>query len=407
MHPHLRRALGACALLAALAPATAAAAPEPSASRLDDRILDPAARGNVTFENTANIASYQQDGLLTYKGWQYTGLVPSRPHGGDLAAQAARRPLAEHRARLQAVLRRLAQHGRDGGHALRRADPPRLSDALERDPLRAQRARRGELARPRRLVVGLVRAHPRDDPRRPGRARELHLSAVRDGPRPDAAHLPRRQHRQRPPGAVPLRRQRRRDVDVPRALHRQRRHLHEPVRDEHEPLRLPARIQRQPGHGRPRDLVLVARAVARLVLAERAGQPRPRLRAQPRRRHDVAQQRRGADRHDRARRQRPDRGERPARRGPDPDQHRADQPGDAGVRPRGPAARRHQPVRRGRPRQARRLPHEHLQPARPVRAALSPLARGRRRVAHASSCRTTRVRRAGRSCCSTTTTRRT
>jgi hypothetical protein len=73
MHPHLRRALGACAVLAALTPATAAAAPEPSASRLDDRILDPAARGNVTFENTANIASYQQDGLLTYKGWQYTG----------------------------------------------------------------------------------------------------------------------------------------------------------------------------------------------------------------------------------------------------------------------------------------------------------------------------------------------
>src|SRR5688500_4810037 len=73
MESHLRRALGACAVLAALAPATAAAAPDPSASRLGDRILDPAARGNVTFENTANIASYQQDGLLTYKGWQYTG----------------------------------------------------------------------------------------------------------------------------------------------------------------------------------------------------------------------------------------------------------------------------------------------------------------------------------------------
>ena len=40
---------------------------------MSELALYPAARGNVTYENTANIASYQQDGLLTYKGWQYTG----------------------------------------------------------------------------------------------------------------------------------------------------------------------------------------------------------------------------------------------------------------------------------------------------------------------------------------------
>src|SRR3954453_15952261 len=60
---------GALASLALTAPAAAA----PDAARIGDRILDPAARGVVSFENTANVASFQQDRLLTYKGWQYTG----------------------------------------------------------------------------------------------------------------------------------------------------------------------------------------------------------------------------------------------------------------------------------------------------------------------------------------------
>ncbi|MEQ7010635.1 BNR repeat-containing protein [Actinopolymorpha sp. B17G11] len=46
---------------------------QPGVSRRSDAILDPAARGVITYENTANIASYQQDGILTYRGWQYTG----------------------------------------------------------------------------------------------------------------------------------------------------------------------------------------------------------------------------------------------------------------------------------------------------------------------------------------------
>ena len=87
MHSHLRRALRARAVpvalalaIAALAPATAAAAPDPSASRLGDRILDPVARGNVTFENTANIASYQQDGCSpTRAGSTRAGTAPTAP----------------------------------------------------------------------------------------------------------------------------------------------------------------------------------------------------------------------------------------------------------------------------------------------------------------------------------------
>lgn len=76
MHPstRARRAvatLGALAVLAAL-PAAAHAAPPPNAVRLSDEILDPAARGNVTYEGTANVASFQQDGIFTYGDYQYT-----------------------------------------------------------------------------------------------------------------------------------------------------------------------------------------------------------------------------------------------------------------------------------------------------------------------------------------------
>src|SRR5215216_6067138 len=94
MHPDLRRAMAVCAALGALAaaPATAAAQVEPAASRLGDRIVDPAARGVVTYENTANVASYQQDGLLTYKGWQYTGW-----YRADRTAVISRRKLPEGR----------------------------------------------------------------------------------------------------------------------------------------------------------------------------------------------------------------------------------------------------------------------------------------------------------------------
>jgi len=77
------------AIAAALAGAPGAqAAPTPDAARLGDRILDPAARGVVTFENTANVASYQQDGIFTYRGWQYTGW-----YRADRTAVIARRRL--------------------------------------------------------------------------------------------------------------------------------------------------------------------------------------------------------------------------------------------------------------------------------------------------------------------------
>jgi len=72
--PGRRARLRAAALAVAvtlIAPAVAGAAPPPNAVRLSDEILDPAARGNVTYENTANVASYQQDGIFTYGGHQY------------------------------------------------------------------------------------------------------------------------------------------------------------------------------------------------------------------------------------------------------------------------------------------------------------------------------------------------
>lgn len=69
----VRRAIGVLAalLVGAALPAAAQAAPPPNAVRLSDEILDPAARGNVTYENTANVASYQQDGIFTYGRHQY------------------------------------------------------------------------------------------------------------------------------------------------------------------------------------------------------------------------------------------------------------------------------------------------------------------------------------------------
>lgn len=61
---------------------------EPGAARLCDQILDEAARGVVTYGNTANVASFQQDGILTYLGWQYTAW-----YRGNRRAVIARRKL--------------------------------------------------------------------------------------------------------------------------------------------------------------------------------------------------------------------------------------------------------------------------------------------------------------------------
>jgi hypothetical protein len=80
-------AVAACAVWAALVPA-GAQAEVVDAARLGDAILDPQARGHVTYENTANVSSFQQDGILTYRGWQYTGW-----YRGDRRAVIARRKL--------------------------------------------------------------------------------------------------------------------------------------------------------------------------------------------------------------------------------------------------------------------------------------------------------------------------
>lgn len=44
---------------------TPAATPPPALHRVGETVLDPTARGNVTWAATANVASYQQDALVT------------------------------------------------------------------------------------------------------------------------------------------------------------------------------------------------------------------------------------------------------------------------------------------------------------------------------------------------------
>ncbi|MEU6745428.1 BNR-4 repeat-containing protein [Spirillospora sp. NPDC046719] len=60
----------------------------PAATRLGDRVLDPAARGNITYNGTANVGSYQQDGLMTYSGYQYVAW-----YAADRTAVISRRKL--------------------------------------------------------------------------------------------------------------------------------------------------------------------------------------------------------------------------------------------------------------------------------------------------------------------------
>ena len=57
---------------AAMATAAGTAHAQTGAVRVGDRILDPATFANITYEGTVNISSFQQDGLLTAAGYQYT-----------------------------------------------------------------------------------------------------------------------------------------------------------------------------------------------------------------------------------------------------------------------------------------------------------------------------------------------
>jgi hypothetical protein len=70
--------------LAVVWPAASASALD--VSRTEDRILEPAAHARITYENTVNVASYQQDGILTHNGYQYTAWYVN---DGSGAAQAS------------------------------------------------------------------------------------------------------------------------------------------------------------------------------------------------------------------------------------------------------------------------------------------------------------------------------
>lgn len=74
--------------LATAAPVAAEPLPQPAVQRQGESVLDPAARGNVTYAATANVASYQQDALLTHGNHQYAAW-----YAGDRQVVVARRAL--------------------------------------------------------------------------------------------------------------------------------------------------------------------------------------------------------------------------------------------------------------------------------------------------------------------------
>jgi hypothetical protein len=80
-------------LALALLPASARAQ---DVARIEDRILDPAAHARITYENTVNVASYQQDGILTHDGYQYTAWYENDgPGPAQATAVIARRALPD------------------------------------------------------------------------------------------------------------------------------------------------------------------------------------------------------------------------------------------------------------------------------------------------------------------------
>ena len=89
-----RRALAAATVTAAAMAASAPPAPALDVARVEDRILDPSAHGRITYENTVNVASYQQEAILTHRGYQYTAWYQTDgPGPGQATAVIARRAL--------------------------------------------------------------------------------------------------------------------------------------------------------------------------------------------------------------------------------------------------------------------------------------------------------------------------
>jgi BNR repeat-containing family member/F5/8 type C domain len=84
------------ALLAGALVGVPASAAGQDVARIEDRILDPEAHARITYENTVNVASYQQDGILTYGGYQYTAWYENDgPGPAQATAVIARRALPD------------------------------------------------------------------------------------------------------------------------------------------------------------------------------------------------------------------------------------------------------------------------------------------------------------------------
>jgi len=91
-----RRAVAAATVTAAAAPSAAPPASALDVARIEDRVLDPRAHGRITYENTVNVASYQQDAIVTYRGYQYTAWYQNDgPGPGQATAVIGRRALPD------------------------------------------------------------------------------------------------------------------------------------------------------------------------------------------------------------------------------------------------------------------------------------------------------------------------
>ena len=297
----IRRALAAATVTAAAVAAGAPPAPALDVARVEDRILDPSAHGRITYENTVNVASYQQEAILTHRGYQYTAWYQNDgPGPGQATAVIARRALPD--GAWESTRIGYTLWSNDSHNTIALGVTPtdgRLHVAFPTHdgPVRYTRTVPG-VARPpraRRLVVAAVRRglQPRSRAPRSTHPTFTYPQFENVG---DEALLTWRS------GSTDNGRQallrynddRRGHVDVPRPLHPQRgRHVQRRVRDQQQPLRLHPRLQRRSRRGAARCHHVLARAGRRMVRGTGRGrQSRPRLRRLGRRRADLAQQRR-------------------------------------------------------------------------------------------------------------------
>lgn len=235
-----RRAVLTTAILAAVAtPGTARAAdPGPSVTKKSTTQLDAQAVYFVSYDGLVNNNSFQKNGLLTYKGYQYAAWYTATKR-----AVVARRVLGAtswSTITLSHTLKSDDSHnvismgvsrtdGRLHLHMDSHSDGFFYVKSVSRPP-RQPGVHRLDFGRPRRRtdIAGRRRTH-----------QPVHLPPVHRHPRGrTAAQLPRRDLRQRPQRPCRVRRF---DLDGAGGVERFDRHLHQHARLQHRPQHVPAR----------------------------------------------------------------------------------------------------------------------------------------------------------------------